>query len=100
MYRSQTFVNHYVPKNPFYNMSGLAGSKVAIYVGCAGSGWSINVASTHGTPYGLTNSVEDFAETFAVAYALTVNQSSFPYNSFDDPWRLNEMNAMINGTIR
>ena len=98
LYRSQAFVDHFVPKCWWASFWGLPSCKVAPFVGCGGSTWSSHVINTGTTIRGQDNSAEDFADTFAVAYALSVNQQSLPYRSFNSQWRLDEVTRMINGS--
>jgi hypothetical protein len=97
LYRSQVFVDHFVPKSCWARFWGLPNCKAAVFVGCGGSTWSSHVIHTGTTRRGEDNSAEDFADTFAVAYALSVNQQSLPYRSFNSQWRLDEITRMING---
>ncbi len=98
-YRSQVFVNHFVPDDPFSNLAGQPGCRVVPGSGCTGEGWAMNVVGTGGTSYGQKNSVEDFADAFAVTYASYVNHSVQPYNSFHDCWRIFTIWDMINEKI-
>ena len=96
-YRSQVFVDHFVPKSCWAKFWGLPSCKVAPFVGCGGSTWASHVIGTGTTRRGEDNSAEDFADTFAVAYALSVIQQSLPYRSFNSQWRLDEVTSMILG---
>jgi hypothetical protein len=80
-YKSQAFVNQYSPGCKVNNS------------GCSGSAWS-NVASGT-TPNGQKNSIEDFADTFTIA----VLANYLPFHNFTSQWRLDTMNAIINGNF-
>jgi hypothetical protein len=97
LYRSQTFVDHFVPQNRIQDFLNIPSCKVRAGIGCSGAVWTSRVTGTNGTKYGKTNSVEDFADTFSVLYALSVTQTGLPYNSFSDPWRIDEPNRIITG---
>jgi hypothetical protein len=98
LYRSQVFVDHFVPKCWWARLWGLPGCKLAKNVGCGGNTWASHVINTGTTRRGQDNSAEDFADTFAVAYALFINQTSLPYRSFNSQWRLDEVTRMIHGS--
>jgi hypothetical protein len=97
LYRSQAFVDQFVSKSWWARLWGLPGCKLEPYVGCGGDTWASHVINTGTTRRGEDNSAEDFADTFAVAYALAINHLSLPYRSFNSQWRLDEITRMIKG---
>jgi hypothetical protein len=98
LYRSQAFVEHYVPKNRLRRWLGLPIKEVASYVGYQGKAWAETVKNTGTTIRGQLNSAEDFADTFAVVYADATTHSGLPYRSFNSRWRFNKVKEMIRGT--
>jgi hypothetical protein len=99
LYRSQAFVDHFVPKSWWQRMLRLPVGKVAGNVGYQSGNWTEIAKATFASIRGQLNSAEDFAETFAVIYALTVIQGALPYRSFNSQWRFNKVKAMIQGDI-
>ena len=97
LYRSQAFVEHYVPKNRLRRLLGLPIKEVASYVGYQGRAWTESVENTGTTIRGQLNSAEDFADTFAVVYADAVTHTGLPYRSFNSRWRFNKVKEMIQG---
>jgi hypothetical protein len=97
LYRSQAFVDHFVPKCWWARLWGLPGCILIPNAGCGGKAWAARVRNSGTTRRGEDNSAEDFADTFAVAYALAVTHQSLPYRSFNSQWRLDEVTRMING---
>jgi hypothetical protein len=100
LYRSQAFVEHFVPKSWWRRLLGLPVGKIAVNVGYQSEKWK-EVAKESGTSIrGQLNSAEDFADTFAVIYAVTVIQGSLPYRSFNSPWRYDTVKTMIQGDLQ
>jgi hypothetical protein len=96
-YRSQAFVENFVPKNWFQRLLGLPFCNVKSNIGYQGSDWTDIATTTGASIRGRLNSAEDFAETFAVIYALAVLHEVLPYRSFHSQWRYDEVLRMIQG---
>ncbi len=99
LYRSQAFVEYFVPKNWFQRLLGLPISKVAANIGYQGKDWTEIAKTTGASIRGQLNSAEDFADTFAVIYAETILKGDLPYRSFNSRWRYVQVMAMIKGEI-
>ncbi len=99
MYRSQAFVEYFVPKNWFQRLLGLPICKVAPNIGYQGKDWTEIAKTTGASIRGQLNSAEDFADTFAVIYAETILKGDLPYRSFNSRWRYVQVMAMIKGEI-
>jgi hypothetical protein len=97
LYRSQAFVNHFVPRSWWQRLLGLPGGKLIGNVGYQGKNWTGIAKESGASIRGQLNSAEDFADTFAVVYAVTVTHSGLPYRSFNSPWRFEKVKAMIEG---
>jgi hypothetical protein len=99
-YRSQAFVEYFVPKKWWQRLLGLPILNVLPNIGYQGKDWT-EIARTTGTSIrGQLNSAEDFADTFSVIYAETVLHGDLPYRSFNSRWRYVQVSAMIKGTIQ
>jgi hypothetical protein len=98
-YRSQAFVEHFVPKSWWQRLLGLPGVKVAGNIGYQSEKWKEIAKETGASIRGQLNSAEDFADTFAVIYAVSVIQGGLPYRSFNSPWRYDTVRAMIEGKL-
>jgi hypothetical protein len=98
LYRSQAFVEYFVPKNWLQRLLGLSNYRVASNIGYQGKDWTQIAKTTGASIRGQLNSVEDFAETFAVIYAEAVLHGDLPYRSFNSRWRYVQVSAMIKGT--
>ena len=99
LYRSQAFVDHFVPRSWWQRLLGLPGGRVAGNVGYQSAQWTNIAKETGASIRGQLNSAEDFAETFAVIYAVTVTQGGLPYRSFNSQWRFDKLKTMIKGEI-
>jgi hypothetical protein len=99
LYRSQAFVEYFVPKNWLQRLLGLPISRVTSNIGYQGKDWTEIAKTTGASIRGQLNSAEDFADTFAVLYAETVLKGDLPYRSFNSRWRYVQVRAMINGNI-
>jgi hypothetical protein len=95
LYRSQAFVEHFVPKNWLQRLFRLPIIKVARNIGYEGKVWTEIAKTTGASIRGELNSAEDFADTFAVIYAEAITQGVLPYRSFNSRWRHDEVYAMI-----
>jgi hypothetical protein len=96
-YRSQAFVEYFVPKNWYQRLLGLPIRKVASNIGYQGKIWTEIAKTTGASIRGQLNSAEDFADTFAVIYAESILQGDLPYRSFNSRWRYVQVRAMIKG---
>ena len=96
-YRSQAFVNHFIPRNWWQRLLGLPVGKLVASIGYQGENWTRTAKESGASIRGQLNSAEDFADTFAVIYAVTVTHSGLPYRSFNSPWRFEKVKAMIEG---
>jgi hypothetical protein len=99
LYRSQAFVEYFVPKNWFQRLFGLPIRNVTSNIGYQGKDWTEIAKTTGASIRGQLNSAEDFADTFAVIYAETVLKGDLPYRSFNSRWRYVQVMAMIRGEI-
>jgi hypothetical protein len=99
LYRSQAFVEYFIPKNWFQRLLGLPICKVSPNIGYQGKDWTEIAKATGASIRGQLNSAEDFADTFAVIYAVTILNSDIPYRSFNSRWRYVQVLAMIKGEI-
>lgn len=99
LYRSQAFVEYFVPKNWFQRLLGLPIYKVDSNIGYQGKDWTEIAKTTGASIRGQLNSAEDFADTFAVIYAETILKGDLPYRSFNSRWRYVQVVAMIKGEI-
>ncbi len=99
LYRSQAFVEYFVPKNWFQRLFGLPIRNVTSNIGYQGKDWTEIAKTTGASIRGQLNSAEDFADTFAVIYAETVLKGDLPYRSFNSRWRYVQVMAMIKGEI-
>jgi hypothetical protein len=96
-YRSQAFVEHFVPKNWLQRLLGLSITNLASNIGYQGKDWT-EIAKTSGASIrGQLNSAEDFADTFAVIYAVAIIHGDLPYRSFNSRWRFDAVSAMLKG---
>jgi hypothetical protein len=98
-YRSQAFVENFVPKNWLQRLFGLPICRVVSNIGYQGGVWTEIARASGASIRGQLNSAEDFAETFAVIYALAVLHRTLPYRSFNSPWRYDRVVEMIRGKI-
>jgi hypothetical protein len=99
LYRSQAFVEYFVPKNWFQRLLRLPIWKVAPNIGYQGKDWTEIAKATGASIRGQLNSAEDFADTFAVIYAEAILKGDLPYRSFNSRWRYVQVMAMIKGEI-
>jgi hypothetical protein len=99
LYRSQVFVDHFVPRSWWQHLLRLPAGKISGNVGYQSGKWTEIAKETGASIRGQLNSAEDFAETFSVIYALSVIQGTLPYRSFNSQWRFDQVNAMILGEI-
>ncbi len=99
LYRSQAFVEYFVPKNWLQRLLGLPNYRVLSNIGYQGKDWTEIAKTTGASIRGQLNSVEDFADTFAVIYAEAVIHGDLPYRSFNSRWRYVQVSAMIKGNI-
>jgi hypothetical protein len=99
LYRSQAFVEYFVPKNWYQRLLGLPIRKVASNIGYQGKIWTEIAKTTGASIRGQLNSAEDFADTFAVIYAESILQGDLPYRSFNSRWRYVQVKAMIKGNV-
>lgn len=99
-YRSQAFVEYFVPKKWWQRLLGLPVFNVVPNIGYQGKDWTEIARTTGATIRGQLNSAEDFADTFSVIYAETVLHGDLPYRSFNSRWRYVQVSAMIKGTIQ
>ena len=97
LYRSQAFVDYYVPRTWWQRLFGLPVGRLIRSVGYQGKNWTVTAKESGASIRGQLNSAEDFADTFAVVYAVTVTHSGLPYRSFNSPWRFEKVKAMIEG---
>jgi hypothetical protein len=95
LYRSQAFVDHFVPRNWWQRLLGLPGGKVAGSVGYQSEKWTEIAKESGASIRGQLNSAEDFADTFAVIYAVALTKGGLPYRSFNYPWRYDKVKEMI-----
>jgi hypothetical protein len=100
LYRSQAFVEYFVPKNWFQRLLGLPIFNVTSNIGYQGRTWTEIAKTTGASIRGQLNSVEDFADTFAVIYAEAIIHGDLPYRSFNSRWRYVQVDAMIKGNIQ
>jgi len=99
LYRSQAFVEYFVPRNWYQRLMRLPIRKVASNIGYQGKIWTEIAKTTGASIRGQLNSAEDFADTFAVIYAESILQGDLPYRSFNSRWRYVQVKAMIKGNI-
>jgi hypothetical protein len=97
LYRSQAFVEYFVPKNWLQRFLGLPVFNLASSIGYQGKLWTEIARTTGASIRGQLNSAEDFADTFAVIYAEAIIHGDLPYRSFNSRWRFDTVNAMIKG---
>jgi hypothetical protein len=100
LYRSQAFVENFVPKKWWQRLLRLPIFNVTPNIGYQGKDWTEIARTTGASIRGQLNSAEDFADTFAVIYAETVLHGDLPYRSFNSRWRYVQVSAMIKGTIQ
>jgi hypothetical protein len=97
LYRSQALVDHFVPRSWWQRLLGLPAGSVAGNVGCQSEKWTEIAKESGASIRGQLNSAEDFADTFAVIYAVTLTKGGLPYRSFISPWRYEKVKEMIQG---